>query len=45
MANYKTLCNNRLMIEQFIVKFAINPNTTKNKKIIEELLLYGKIAA
>jgi len=45
MANYKTLYNNTLMIELFIRKFAVNPNTAKNKKIIQELLEYGKIAA
>ena len=45
MVNYKTLYNNTLMIELFIRKFAVNPNTAKNKKIIQELLEYGKIAA
>jgi len=45
MANYKTLYNNTLMIELFIRKFAVNLNTAKNKKIIQELLEYGKIAA
>ena len=32
-------------LELFIRKFAINPNTAKNQKIILELLEYGKIAA
>lgn len=45
MADYKTLYNNTLMIELFIRKFAINPNTAKNQKIVQELLEYGKIAA
>lgn len=45
MANYKTLYNNTLLLERFICLFAINPNTQKNKKIIQELLDYGKIAA
>jgi len=45
MANYKTLYNNTLIIELFIRKLAVNPNTAKNKKIIQELLEYGKIAA
>lgn len=45
MANYKTLYNNALMLERFICMFAINPNTQKNKRIIQELLDYGKIAA
>ncbi len=45
MANYKTLYNNTLMLERFMCMFAINPNTAKNQKIINELLDYGKIAA
>ena len=45
MANYKTLYNNTLMLERFMCGFAINPNTTKNQKIVKELLDYGKIAA
>ena len=45
MANYKTLYNNTLILELFIRKFAINPNTAKNQKIVQELLEYGKIAA
>jgi len=45
MANYKTLYNNTLMLERFMCRFAINPNTAKNQKIVKELLEYGKIAA
>lgn len=45
MADYKTQFNNELMINQFIRRFGINPNLTKNKKIINELMDYGKIAA
>ena len=45
MANYKTLCNNTLMIERFMTVFAINPNTAKNQIIVKELLEYGKIAS
>jgi len=45
MANYKTQYNNTLMLERFICMFAINPNTAKNKKIVKELLNYGKIVA
>lgn len=45
MSDYKTLYNNTLMIERFMCMFAINPNTTKNQKIVKELLEYGKIAA
>lgn len=45
MADYKTLYNNTLMLEQFMCRFAINPNTAKNQKIVKELLDFGKIAA
>jgi hypothetical protein len=45
MADYKTLCNNTLMLERFMTVFAINPNTKKNQKIVKELLEYGKIAS
>ena len=45
MANYKTLYNNTLMLERFMCRFAINPNTAKNQKIVKELLDYGKIAS
>lgn len=45
MADYKTLYNNTLMLERFMCRFAINPNTVKNQKIVKELLDYGKIAA
>jgi hypothetical protein len=45
MADYKTLYNNTLMLQRFMCMFAINPNTTKNQKIVKELLDYGKIAA
>jgi hypothetical protein len=33
MANYKTFFNNALMLERFICRFAINPNSAKNQKI------------
>ncbi len=45
MADYKTLYNNTLMLERFMCRFAINPNSAKNQKIVNELLDYGKIAA
>lgn len=45
MADYKTLYNNTLMLERFMCRFAIDPNTAKNQKIVKELLDYGKIAA
>ena len=38
MANYKTFYNNALMLDLFISMFAINPNSTKNRKIVKELL-------
>jgi hypothetical protein len=44
MADYKTLFNNTLMLEHFMTVFVINPNTTKNQKIVKELLEYVKIA-
>lgn len=45
MVNYKTFFHNALMLERFIRRFAINPNTAKNQKIVNELLEFGKIAA
>jgi len=45
MANYKTFFNNTLMLEQFICRFGINPNSAKNQKIVKELLEWGRIAA
>lgn len=45
MADYKTMYNNTLMLERFMCVFAINPNTAKNRKIVKELMNYGKIAA
>jgi hypothetical protein len=45
MANFKTLCHNKLLLERFVRVFAINPNTTKNQQKIKELCLYGIIAA
>jgi len=45
MANHKTYYNNALMLERFISRFAINPNSTKNRKIVKELLELGRIAA
>ena len=45
MANYKTFYNNALMLDLFIGRFAINPNSAKNRKIVNELLELGRIAA
>lgn len=45
MSDYKTHCNNALILDRIIKAFRINPNTQKNQNIIKELLEYGKIAA
>jgi len=45
MADFKTLCNNELLLNQFLSVFAINPNTTKNKQRINKIREYGIIAA
>jgi hypothetical protein len=45
MADYKTLCHNKMMLDRFISVFAINPNTVKNQQKIMELYKYGLIAA
>jgi len=34
-----------LMLDRFICRFAINPNSAKNQKIVKELLEWGRIAA
>ena len=44
MADYKIMFYNHLLLNQFIRRFAINPNTKKNKLIIQELIQWGKIA-
>ena len=43
MANFKTLCHNKLILDRFICMFAINPNLPKNKQKINELCEYGLI--
>jgi hypothetical protein len=45
MANYKTMCRNRLMLNRFFAVFAINPNNPKNQSKINELLNFGLITA
>jgi len=45
MADVKTMYNNQLLMNRIFSKFAVNPNLTKKKKKIRELLDYGKIAA
>ncbi len=45
MTNIKTMYNNQLLLEKFLCKFGIDPNTKKNKLRIIELTNYGTIAA
>ncbi len=45
IADTKLLMNNYLMVQLFIRKFGINPNSKKNHKHIKELLSYGTKAA
>lgn len=45
MADVKTMYHNDLLINRFIVKFGINPNTPKNKLKLKQLYCFGRIAA
>jgi len=45
VSNYRTFYNNALMLDRFICRFAINPKSTKNRKIVKELLELGRMAA
>ena len=45
MAEFKTLCHNKLLLDRFISVFAINTNTAKNQHKIKELCNYGILAA
>ena len=45
MADVKTVYHNDLLIDRFIRKFGINPNTRKNKLRLRQLSCFGKIAA
>lgn len=45
MADVKTMYHNELLLKRFINMFGINPYLEKNKRIICELVSYGKIAA
>jgi len=45
MADVKTMYHNTLMLKRFIDLFAISQYKLKNKKKIEELINFGKIAA
>jgi hypothetical protein len=45
LSDIKTINHNTLLLEKFIVMFAIKPNVLKNNQNVKELLLYGTIAA
>jgi len=45
MANFKTLCHNKMMLDRFFAVFAINPNSPKIQQKVKELYNFGIIAA
>ncbi len=45
LSDIKTINHNTLLLEKFIVMFAIKPYILKNNQNVKELLLYGTIAA
>jgi len=45
MADYKTMYHNELLMTVFFRRLGMNPNSIKNKQIIDELRRYGTIAA
>ncbi|MGS2763164.1 transposase [Sinomicrobium sp. M5D2P9] len=45
MTDIKTMNHNALLMNRFFSTFGINPHLNKNQKYINELLLYGTIAA
>ena len=45
LSDIKTINHNTLLLERFITMFAIKPNVLKNNQNVNELLLYGTIAA
>jgi len=45
MTDIKTMYHNDLLIQRFIDVFGINPNSTKNQKLVKELRVFGTIAA
>lgn len=45
MADIKTINHNALLLDRFILMFAIKPNILKNNQNVKELLLYGTKAA
>ena len=45
MADFKTICHNKLLLDRFISVFAIDTNSVKNQHKIKELSNYGLVAA
>ncbi len=45
MSDIKTMYHNDLLIQRFIEVFGINANSTKNQKLVKELIFFGTIAA
>lgn len=45
MSDVKTVYHNDLLLDRFICKFGINPNTPKNKLKFRQLYCFGRIAA
>ena len=45
MSDIKTMYHNDLLIQRFIDVFGINANSTKNQKLVKELIFFGTIAA
>jgi len=45
LSDIKTINHNNLLLNRFIVMFAIKPNLIKNNQNVKELLLYGTKAA
>ena len=45
MSDYKTMYHNELLMTIFFRRLGMNPDSKKNKQIINELKRYGTIAA
>lgn len=45
MSDVKTVYHNDMLLDRFIRKFGINPNTAKNKIKLRQLCSFGRIAA
>jgi hypothetical protein len=43
MADYKALYNNALMLERFMCRFVIYPNTAKNQKMLKDYWISAKL--